>query len=159
MSTWPTERIIPSRGTSCFWGAHWESVSSVEAPEEVRQASYRSRLAIRTACSVRSGSLVMCSNSHIRRGSDRGVRSEVASLLAFEDEIALLKGELSGMGVEKGIETYLVVLSVDTLGLSCKVSRFSKKQGGKVHKLVEQQHAQSPLPLCSLFIRGTSRRF
>ena len=127
MSTWPTERIIPSRGTSCFWGAHWESVSSAEAPEEVRQASYRSRQAIRTACRVRSGSLVMCSISHIRRGSDRGVRSEVASLLAFEDEIALLKGELSGMGVEKGIETYLVVHRVDTLGLSCKASRLPKK--------------------------------
>ena len=69
----------------------------------------------------------MCSISHIRRGSDRGVRSEVASLLALEDEIALLKGELSGMGVEKGIETYLVVLSVDTLGLSCKALWFPKK--------------------------------
>ena len=45
----------------------------------------------------------------------------MASLLALEDEIALLKGELSGMAAEKGIETYLVVLCVDTLGLSCKV--------------------------------------
>ena len=85
----------------------WTSVES-------GQTSYRSRLAIRTACRVRSGSLVMCSISHIRRGSDRGVRSEVASLLALEDEIALLKGELSGMGVEKGIETYLIEPGVDT---------------------------------------------
>ena len=159
MSTWPTERIIPSRGTSCFWGAHWESVSSAESPEEVRQASYRSRLAIRAACRVRLGSLVVCSISHIRRGSDRGVRSEVASLLALEDEIALLKGELSGMGVEKGIETYLIEPGVDTFGLSCKAFWSPKKQGGEAHKLVEQQDTQLPLPLCSLFIRRTSRRF
>ena len=51
----------------------------------------------------------------------------MASLFALEDEVALLKGELSGMGVEKGIERYLVVLSVDTLGLFCKAFWFPKQ--------------------------------
>ena len=64
-----------------------------------------------------------------RGGSDRGVRPEVASLLALEDEIALLKGELSGMGVEKGIETYLIEPGVDTFGLSCKAFWSPKKTG------------------------------
>ena len=84
----------------------------------------------------------------------------MASLFALEDEVALLKGELSGMGVEKGIEAYLVVLSVDTLGHSCKAFWLpKKKQRGVEYQLVEQQHAQSPLPLCSLFIHRTSRHF